>query len=146
MPRERFHIGIRLTPGWALGCEIRCPWEIRFPKEREVRFEEIIFATGIGDRQLYPNAVSGPDRHTRPLWAFVFRHLVPLTAMMVLDKKSGFDSEGMQAETSVEWPDGWIAGGVVRDDVNAASCETPDPFAVVPLLTGLPLLSADVSD
>jgi len=31
------------------------------------------------------------------LWAFVFRHLVPLTAMTVVDKKSGFDSEGMQA-------------------------------------------------
>jgi hypothetical protein len=44
------------------------------------------------------------------LWAFVFGPLVPLTAMTVLDKKA-FDSEDMQAETSVEWPEDWIAGG-----------------------------------
>jgi hypothetical protein len=97
----------------------------------------------------FPERVSGPDRHTRPSLAFVFRHLVPLTAMTVLDKKSGFDSEGMQAETSVEWPEGWVACGrlwVVRDDVNAASFETPDPRTVVPLRTGVPLPSADVSD
>jgi hypothetical protein len=69
--------------------------------------------------------------------------------MTVLDEKRGFDSEGVLAETSVEWPEGWIACGrvwVVRDDVNASNGETPDPFSVVPLLRGVPLLSADVED